>query len=128
MNTLRALQEGGGQADLIEGDFRAVDYNRLGANPSQIFMFDGPHDEEDQHDGIVLALPALCERFVLIVDDFNAQEVRDGTFRAIRDTRLEVVASVTIRTDPDGLAPRTGIHSTTDWYNGYFIAIIAKRG
>ena len=126
-NTLRAFQQGGGQAELIESDFRAVDYNRIGADPAHIFLFDGPHHEEDQYDGIVLALPALCERFVLIVDDFNEQGVRDGTFRAVRETGLEVVASITIRTDANGLEPQR-FYQKSDWHNGYFIAIIAKRG
>ena len=58
---------------VIEGDFRSVDYASLGK--FNVYLFDGPHAEEDQRDGIVCALPALAERFLLVVDDWNWLDV-----------------------------------------------------
>jgi hypothetical protein len=57
---------------VIEGDFRSVDYASLGK--FSVYLFDGPHAEEDHRDGIVCALPALAERLLLIVDDWNCWE------------------------------------------------------
>src|SRR6266851_2596205 len=62
----------------IENDFRRVDYTSIGH--FNIFLFDGPHKERDQYDGIMVARPALEKSFVLIVDDWNWRQVRLGTF------------------------------------------------
>ena len=108
----------------IEGDFRRVDYTSLGR--FNVFLFDGPHEELDQYDGIMLARPALDRSFVLIVDDWNWRQVRLGTFRAIRDARYSIASSVEIRTTRDNShAPVRGKNS--DWHNGYFIAVLLGR-
>ena len=53
----------------IEGDFRRTDFNSIGR--FNIYLFDGPHEEQDQYDGIMMATPALDRRVILIVDDWN---------------------------------------------------------
>jgi hypothetical protein len=82
--------------DIIENDFRYVDYKCLGQY--NVFLFDGPHEEQDQYDGIMIARPALESPFLLIVDDWNWRRVRLGTFRAIRDAGYSIVCSIEIRT------------------------------
>jgi hypothetical protein len=105
----------------IENDFRRVDYTSLGR--FNIFLFDGPHEELDQYDGIMVARPALEKSFVLIVDDWNWRQVRVGTFRAIRDAGYSIASSIEIRTTQDNThAPVHGKNS--DWHNGYFIAVL----
>jgi hypothetical protein len=105
----------------IESDFRRVDYSSLGH--FNIFLFDGPHEELDQYDGIMVARPALDKSFVLIVDDWNYRRVRLGTFRAVRDAEYSIVSSIEIRTTQDNShAPVWGKKS--DWHNGYFIAVL----
>jgi hypothetical protein len=109
---------------LLESDFRLVDFESL--NPkANVFLFDGPHAEKDQADGISLALPALQNPFVLIVDDFNWIDVREGTFRALREENLEVVCSITIRTDSHGHLPESTFEKS-DWHNGYFFAVVSR--
>jgi hypothetical protein len=105
----------------IENDFRLVDYTSLGR--FNIFLFDGPHEELDQYDGIMVARLALEKSFVLIVDDWNWRQVRLGTFRAIRDAGYSIASSIEIRTTQDNThAPVHGKDS--DWHNGYFIAVL----
>ena len=108
---------------LIETDFRQIDFASL--RPVNIYLFDGPHSEIDQFDGIRLALPALEQNFVLIVDDYNLPEVRNGTERAIKAFGLTVDCAVTIRTTHDNLHPVIQCQNS-DWHNGYFIAVIRK--
>ena len=109
---------------VIEGDFRLVNFEEL-ESPANLYLFDGPHSEEDQYDGIVMAQPALQHSYVLIVDDFNWPQVRRGTARAISDLGLEVQASITIRTNSTGAEP-TRTFEASDWHNGYFIAVVRK--
>lgn len=104
---------------LFNNDFREVDYAALPA--CDVFFYDGSHTYQDQHDAIVLAQPALADDHVLIVDDWNWPEVRNGTMDALRDIGAEIVASIEIRT------PRNpAIGEKTDWHNGYLIAEIRK--
>ena len=109
--------------DFIEADFRRVDYDALGS--FNIYLFDGPHSERDQYDGIVLALAALEKSFVLIVDDWNWHEVRLGTLKAIRDAKLSILSSIEIRTSLNNFHPIVS-GKNSDWHNGYYIGCLAK--
>ena len=77
----------------LEKDFRSVDYSQLG-NTFNIYMFDGPHKEDDQYDGLVLAQAALDNCYFLIVDDWNWIQVRLGTLRALRDLKCKLVYGI----------------------------------
>jgi len=107
----------------LEQDFREIDYEKIGK--FNVYLFDGPHEEEDQYDCIKMALPALDEHFVLIVDDWNWEQVRRGTLRSIAASHLHVDYFAEIRTTRDNSHPTVG-GSQSDWHNGYFIACLAK--
>lgn len=109
--------------NLLESDFRKVDFGAIG--PFNVYLFDGPHAEQDQYDGVALAQPALTPRAIVIVDDWNWRAVRVGTFRALADTNCRVEAAVEVRTTLDDSHPE--IDSTrSDWHNGYFLAVVSK--
>lgn len=91
------------QFKFMECDFRSVDYGSIGK--FNIYMFDGPHWEADQYDGIVIAQPALTETFFLIVDDWNLRAVRVGTLRALAASRCQLECSIEVRTTLDGSHP-----------------------
>jgi hypothetical protein len=123
MQNVQRCVSPGANVCFLEGDFRAVDYSSLGV--FNIYLYDGPHEQIDQFDGIALALPALSAEFVFIVDDWNWDRVRAGTFAAIRDTGLSVVYAAEIRTTLDGSHPENAFgHS--DWHNGYYISVLRK--
>ena len=107
----------------IEQDFRKVEYATLGS--FNIYMFDGPHAERDQYDGVVLAQPSLDKSHVLIVDDWNLSQVRDGTMRALIDTRCRIDAWIEVRTTFDNTHPSIA-YQHSDWHNGYLIAAVEK--
>ena len=104
---------------LLDGDFRQVDYNAIGK--FIVYFYDGPHQEQDQYDGIVIAQPALDDIFTLIVDDYNDPVVRQGTARAIKDLNLTVQYSIEITT----INP-TVTNEFSEWHFGYFIALLKK--
>lgn len=109
---------------ILETDFRRVDFSSLNSK-ANIYVFDGPHNENDQYDGIIMALPALQDRFLLVVDDFNLARVREGTSRALADGGLQVEASIEIRTNAFGLGPARFCEDS-DWHNGYLLAIVSR--
>jgi hypothetical protein len=113
------------QFKFLEQDFRAVDYGSIGQ--FNIYLFDGPHREADQYDGVVLAQPALTGTFFLIVDDWNWRAVRLGTFRGLAASRCHLECSIEVRTTLDESYPSV-FGKQSDWHNGYFIAVVQKTG
>ena len=109
----------------MESDFRAVDFSAIGR--FNIYMFDGPHAEADQYDGVRLAQPALDDSYVLVVDDWNWEQVRAGTFRALVEAGSAIEMAIEVRTTADNSHP-TVAFTDSDWHNGYFIGVIQKRG
>lgn len=110
--------------NFIEEDFRKLKFDKIGR--FNIYLFDGPHKEQDQYDGIVLARDALASRLILVVDDWNWRAVRVGTFRGLMRAGFAVEAAAEIRSSFDESHPIVnGKHS--DWHNGYFLAVLRKR-
>lgn len=107
----------------VEQDFRAVDYAAIGT--FNVYLFDGPHDEQDHYDGIMLAQQALADTHLLVVDDWNWFQVRVGTLQALKNAGCKIECSIEVRTSLDNEHPQIfGGHS--DWHNGYFIAVIRR--
>ena len=110
---------------LIESDFRRVDYSAVGL--FNTYLFDGPHTEQDQYDGIRIVQGALQDTFALVVDDWNWRPVRMGTFRALIDEGIECLYSIEVRTTRDNSHPSCA-GSESDWHNGYFLCVCRKKG
>jgi len=113
--------------EVIESDFRVVPFASLSARhtPFDVYLFDGPHEEQDQHDGLVQALPALRDDFIFICDDWNWWQVRAGTHRAIVQGGLSLLYGVEIRTTLDNTHAAVAFKES-DWHNGYFISVLRK--
>ena len=108
----------------IESDFRKVNYKQLGK--FNVYCYDALHHEKDQYDGIVIAQPALDDIFILIIDDWNWTEVRQGTLKAINDLKIKIISKIEIRTTQDNSMPKLFLGQYSDWHNGYFIAVCKK--
>ena len=108
---------------LIDGDFRTVDYAAVG--PVNVFFYDGGHAEEDQYDGVILPQRALADQHVMIIDDWNWPYVREATYRALADLGSTIVHQIEVRTALDGEHPATS-NEQSDWHNGCLIAVIQK--
>jgi len=109
--------------ELLEQNFREVDYDHVG--PFGIFLYDGPHEELDQFDGIVRVQPALENEYFLIIDDWNWPGVRMGTLRGLAATKSTIRFGIEVRTTEDNEHPARG-GKDSDWHNGCFLAVIAK--
>ena len=112
---------------MLDCDFREVRFADQGR--FNVYLFDGPHGAIDHYDGLALALPSLDPEFVFIVDDWNWAAVRMGTSSAIKKLGLEIVHAIEVRTTTDDThPPHSGFDAkSTDWHNGYFIAVLKKR-
>jgi methyltransferase family protein len=109
--------------NIIEQDFRAVNYAALG--PFNLGFYDGPHTARDQYDGARIVIEAMDANSVLLVDDWNWEQVRDGTMSAIYDTGAHIDFAIDVRTSFDNSVPAHA-YGGSDWNNGLFAAVIAR--
>ena len=58
----------------INNDFRKINYESIGKH--NVYLFDGPHHYEDHFEGVKITQPALSEKYIFIVDDWNWDQVR----------------------------------------------------
>jgi len=112
------------RTELVEEDFRKVQYDSLG--PFNVYLYDGPHEEVDHHDAMVLTQPALEQDYFLIVDDWNWIGVRNGTLRGLSAAKSTIQFAIEVRTTEDDEHPAGG-GKDSDWHNGCFLAVIAKN-
>lgn len=118
LNNTQRVKNSNSIIDSIKSDFADIDYTSIGKY--NVYMFDGPHEKQDQYNGIAFALPALDDTYILIVDDYNASQVQEGTEEALAMLNQTVVASIKILSHENPYLRRS------DWHNGYFIAVIKK--
>lgn len=113
---------------VLTSDFRDVKYDSLGTK-FNVYLFDGPHLYEDQYDALALSMRALDDEFIFIVDDWNWEAVRKGTFDAIHNNNLDIAFQVEVRTSSNNKQPEQyGPYAfkNSDWHNGYFIGVLRK--
>jgi beta-1,4-mannosyl-glycoprotein beta-1,4-N-acetylglucosaminyltransferase len=110
----------------INDDFKNIEY------PSNkkynVYLYDGPHTEEDQYNGLLIPFDSLDDEFIFICDDWNWGPAVDGTIKAIEKLKLNVLYSIEIKTT-NYLTTEgdNGNHKQfSDWHNGYYIAVCKK--
>lgn len=123
-----AAFKGGARVSFVERDFRQVDFAGLAAvfGPFNVYLFDGPHEYQDQYDGLRSAQPAVDRCYVQIVDDWNWPDVRAGTVDAIADLGLRTELRVEIRTTLDDEHAPQPSGAGSDWHNGYCISVLSR--
>lgn len=107
----------------IESDFREVKIGDIGR--FNIYLFDGPHEEKDQYDGLYMYDQALDDDFFFVVDDWNWPGVRSGTFQAIRDAGFKIDYCIEVRTTQDDTHALL-IQQESEWHNGYFLSKLSR--
>lgn len=102
--SLKAFNENAGWAlneaktALREGDFFSMNLEDI--PPVHIYLYDGDHSPEAHRLAIVKIRPLLASPFaILVIDDWNWTDVREGTQRGIEQTGLEVVYKREMFTD-----------------------------
>jgi Methyltransferase domain len=113
----------GARVSIIEQNFRTIDYRSIGK--SNVLFYDGSHEEQDQYDGVLMPLPAVDSPAILLVDDWNWDQVRNGTRNALRDAGARVDYYLELRTTLDGTLPEVAF-GDSDWHNGLFAGAISK--
>lgn len=116
--------KGENNATFIENDCFKVDISLL--PKFNIFMYDGNHTNESHYKALTHYYNCLDDVFIYIVDDWNCQEVRDGTNKSIENLNLIVLYEKEFRLTWDN--SHTDINlATHTWWNGIYVAILQKQ-
>lgn len=75
-----------------------VEYLQNKTEPIQFYFYDGPHKYRDQYNAIKLANHLLYKGSIVMVDDTNANGVKEGTFDALRDLNRNYNIWIDLRT------------------------------
>lgn len=79
-----------------------------------VYMYDGNHSYQAHYDAIMKYLPCMDQMFVLIVDDWNWIQVRQGTEAALRDSNVTIHWQIKVRMSTDN----STTHGKNSWWNG----------
>jgi hypothetical protein len=94
-------------------------------NSFNIYLYDGGHTYEEQYNALKYYINNMDDVFIYVVDDWNDEPVRSGTFNAIRDLQLTNVWNKEIRlTNNNKHTPPDIAHAT--WWNGCYICVLKK--
>lgn len=92
-----------------------------------IYVYDGPHAEEDHTRAITHFWPCLAERAIVVVDDWNWAHVRRGTLLGLAAVEAHVLFATSVtHAMQDGHTPAPTSH--TDWWNGVGVFVVQKGG
>lgn len=71
---------GRGQGRLIEGDFREIlKSDKIPKKSVKVYFYDGPHEYQDQIDGVEMVFPYLQDEAIIFVDDWHSENVKFAT-------------------------------------------------
>lgn len=80
-----------------------------------IYMYDGNYTHENRHAALLHYYECLNDCFIIIVNDWNCNDVRVSTYNSIKELKLNIL----YETD------RT-LHNIILWGNGIYVAVLQK--
>jgi hypothetical protein len=101
---------------LLEEDCFALDLGGLG--PCDVYFYDGNHERASQRLAFTRFDPVLSSPFVAVVDDWNWEDVREGTREAFAELGYAVAFEVEL--------PALFNGDTENWWNGLWVAVVRK--
>ena len=117
------LFKGENDAQFIEDDCFKVDPATL--PKFNIYMYDGNHTNESHYKALLHFYSCLDDIFIFIVDDWNCDEVRNGTTQSMQTLNLKVLYEKEIRLTWDNTHTPYE-QARNGWWNGIYFAILQK--
>jgi hypothetical protein len=88
-------------------------------NKINIYFYDGGHSFDQQYNAFMYYNAILADYFIAIVDDYNGQQVQDGTQAAFKALGYNVIFEQFLPSRMNG--------DTQGWWNGIYVAVISKH-
>jgi hypothetical protein len=110
---------------IFDVDFDTFDFNTV-PDKIDVYLYDGDHTKKAQYDGIIKVYPILNDESIIIVDDWNWQDVRDGTFQAFSELDANITRKFEIRYTTDNSHTPLDM-ARREFHNGIGIFLIKKK-
>ena len=117
------LYKGNNDAQFMEGDCFQIDVSVL--PKFNIYLYDGDHEYQSHYQALVHFLDCLEDIFIFVVDDWNWENVRMGTYNAIRDSKCEILYEKQMRMTMDNSHTELN-HGIANWWNGMYVCILQQ--
>jgi hypothetical protein len=110
---------------VFEEDVFSFDISKI-KNKIDVYLYDGDHDEIHQYKGITHIWPALSDTSIIIIDDWNAPQVRKGTFDGLRDVGANIIEKFEIMYTCGGEHTPMPI-AIREFWNGIGVFVVSKN-
>ncbi len=112
------------ELSIIEQDCFAVDMNELGS--CNVFLYDGHHSKESQYKALMQYYGHFENYAIVIIDDWNWKDVREGTKEAMKDLEISVLFEKEIFLNEDDVKDMPRHKGRHTWWNGIYVMVICK--
>lgn len=104
--------------EAIEGNFEYLPLLQYGIQDVNCYFYDGAHDAVSQEKALTKMYPALTEQFIFIVDDWNHEPARQGTYNGIKAVEAQILHHYELPAKYNG--------DRDLWWNGLGVFILEK--
>ena len=111
--------------NIFEEDVFKVDLAKI-EHPIDIYLYDGNHDLENHYKAITYMWPVLAEKSIIVIDDWNAPHIREGTMNGLKDVGANIIQKFEIMYTSDGGHTPIPIAQMEFW-NGIGIFVVSKN-
>jgi hypothetical protein len=91
-----------------------------------MYMYDGDHKEDSHYKALKHFYDCLDDTFIFIVDDWNWEQVRNGTKKSITDLNFKILYEKEIRSTNDNSCVDLK-EGAKNWWNGIYVAVLSKN-
>jgi hypothetical protein len=110
---------------VFEEDVFSFDISKI-KNKIDIYLYDGDHEEISHYKGIVKMWPVLADQCIIIVDDWNWNKVRKGTFDALNDLGANIIEKFEVTYTTEDTHTDMNMASIEFW-NGIGVFVVSKN-
>lgn len=103
--------------EVYEKDCFSVKLNEI-PEEITIYFYDGEHRKQDQKKAFTYFNDWFASEFIAIVDDWNWESTRSGTFEAFDELGYKILFEQYLPANFDG--------DVANWWNGMYVAVIRK--
>jgi len=111
------------ELNVIVSDCWEVDLTMV-ANKIDLYSYDAGHSRSDQRDALIYYKDILADEFVYLCDDWQYQEVKEGTIEGIMQGGYQILFQQELL-NPEGYTEDQ--HLNMHWWRGYAVFLLRKK-
>lgn len=105
---------------IVAQDFREFSFDHFLKIDTDVYFYDGPHSEKDHYDATQVIDKLNFRSLLFIVDDWNWDNVRQGTFRGLNSLDLRIAGKIEI------VPTTSAVGRRSRWHNGYAFFVLER--